>query len=106
MAIHGEAQSRAERVVDLLWARPALRLNARATGWRPIALRYALPVAAVALATCITYLLDLTAPESPNLFLFFVAVVVSAWFAGAGPGWTSVVLSTMAVDYFFLPPIY
>jgi C4-dicarboxylate-specific signal transduction histidine kinase len=101
-----EAQSRAERIVDFLWARPALRLNAQATGWWPIALRYALPVVAVALATCVTYLLDLTAPESPNLFLFFIAILVSAWFAGAGPGWTSVVLSTMAVDYFFLPPIY
>jgi C4-dicarboxylate-specific signal transduction histidine kinase len=33
-------------------------------------------------------------------------VVVTAWFAGAGPGWLAVVLSALAVDYFILPPVY
>jgi C4-dicarboxylate-specific signal transduction histidine kinase len=72
--------------------------------WTPY--RYFIPIVAVATATGITCLLDVIAPESPNLFLFFIAIVVSAWFAGAGPGWLSVLLSILAVDYFFIPPIY
>jgi C4-dicarboxylate-specific signal transduction histidine kinase len=68
--------------------------------------RYFIPIVAVATATGITCLLDVIGPESPNLFLFFIAIVVSAWFAGAGPGWLSVFLSIIAVDYFFIPPIY
>jgi C4-dicarboxylate-specific signal transduction histidine kinase len=42
----------------------------------------------------------------PFLFLFFAAVVVSAWMGGAGPGLFAVLLSTLGVDYFFLPPIH
>ena len=68
--------------------------------------QYSIPFVAVATATGVTWLLDLALPESPNLFLFFMAIVVSAWFAGAGPGWLSVFLSVIAVDYFFIPPIY
>jgi C4-dicarboxylate-specific signal transduction histidine kinase len=78
----------------------------RAAGWSWLAFRYAVPFAAVSTAIGATYLLGLAAPESPNLFLFFGAVVVSAWFAGTGPGWLSVALSTIAVDYFFIAPIY
>jgi C4-dicarboxylate-specific signal transduction histidine kinase len=72
--------------------------------WTPY--RYSIPIVAVATATGITGLLDVIGPESPNLFLFFIAIVVSAWFAGAGAGWLSVFLSIIAVDYFFIPPIY
>jgi len=69
-------------------------------------LRYSLSIIAVAVACGVTYLLDLAAPESPNLFLFFAAIVTVAWYAGAGPGWLSVVLSIVAVDYFFTAPLY
>ena len=68
--------------------------------------RYSVPFVAVATATVATSLLDIVEPESPYLFLFFVAIVASAWFAGAGPGWLSVLFSILAVDYFFIPPIY
>jgi C4-dicarboxylate-specific signal transduction histidine kinase len=68
--------------------------------------RYLLPFAAVAIACGMTYLLDLAAPESPNLFFFFGAIVITAWYAGAGPGWLAVILSTIAVDYFFIPAVY
>src|SRR5262245_33633779 len=71
-----------------------------------VVFRYLLPFIAVAIACIATYLLDIAAPESPNLFLFFGSIVVTAWFAGAGPGWLAVVLSILAVDYFFSPPIY
>jgi C4-dicarboxylate-specific signal transduction histidine kinase len=40
------------------------------------------------------------------LFVFFAAVMASAWFAGTGPGLFAVLLSTIAVDYFFVRPFY
>jgi PAS domain S-box-containing protein len=40
----------------------------------------------------------------PFLFLFFAAVMASAWFGGTGPGLFAVLLSTIVVDYFFVPP--
>jgi C4-dicarboxylate-specific signal transduction histidine kinase len=42
----------------------------------------------------------------PFLFLFYAAVIGAAWFGGAGPGLLAVLLSTLAVDYFFLPPFH
>ena len=66
---------------------------------------YLFSTAAVVLAIGATYALDALAAGRPNLFFFFAAIVASAWFAGAGPGWLSVVLSTLAVDYVFLEPI-
>jgi C4-dicarboxylate-specific signal transduction histidine kinase len=92
--------------VSTMVAGSAVETKPRATQWLLVALRYALPFAAVAAATWLTYLLDLAAPGGQNPFLFFVAVVVTAWFAGAGPGWLAVVLSALAVDYFILPPVY
>jgi K+-sensing histidine kinase KdpD len=40
------------------------------------------------------------------LFLFFAAVMISAWFGGTAPGLFAVLLSTLAVDYFFVPPFH
>lgn len=42
----------------------------------------------------------------PFLFLFFAAVMTSAWFGGTAPGIFAVLLSTLAVDYFFVPPFH
>lgn len=42
----------------------------------------------------------------PFLFLFFGAVMASGWFGGTGPGLVSVALSTLLVDYFFVPPFH
>ena len=42
----------------------------------------------------------------PFLFLFFAAVMASAWFGGTAPGLFAVILSTLAVDYFFVPPFH
>lgn len=41
----------------------------------------------------------------PFLFLFFGAVMASAWFGGMTAGLFAVVLSILAVDYFFIPPV-
>ncbi len=42
----------------------------------------------------------------PFLFLFLGAVMGSSWFGGRIAGVVSVVLSTAAIDYFFVPPFY
>ena len=42
----------------------------------------------------------------PFVFLFFAAVMGSAWFGGIIAGMIAVALSTIVVTYFFVPPIY
>jgi PAS domain S-box-containing protein len=42
----------------------------------------------------------------PFVFLFFGAIMCSAWFGGFIAGCMSVVLSSLAIDYFFVPPFY
>ena len=42
----------------------------------------------------------------PFLFLFLGAVMGSAWFGGRIAGIISVILSTLTIDYFFIPPLY
>jgi C4-dicarboxylate-specific signal transduction histidine kinase len=65
-------------------------------------IRYGLALASVAAATSITSLVG-TLAEKPWAFPFYAAVVTSAWF-GTGPGFVSVVLATMAVEYFWAAP--
>jgi signal transduction histidine kinase len=65
---------------------------------------YVLSVGAVGLALVMTaFVVPLI--EAPY-FLFFAAVVVSAWAGGLGPGLATTALSVLAIDFFFLPPIY
>src|SRR5258708_32456068 len=42
----------------------------------------------------------------PFLFLFFGAVMASAWFGGTASGLFAGLLSTLLVEYFFVPPFY
>jgi len=42
----------------------------------------------------------------PLLFLFFAAVMASAWFGGTAAGFLAVLISTLLADYFFLPPYH
>ncbi|MBW4492963.1 MAG: PAS domain S-box protein [Oscillatoria princeps RMCB-10] len=37
--------------------------------------------------------------------LFYIAIIVSAWYGGFRPGMVAVVLSTLAISYFFLTPL-
>jgi PAS domain S-box-containing protein len=64
-----------------------------------------LTVLLVASALGVTALLQRELPY-PFLFLFFAAVMTSAWFGGRTAGLLAVLLSTLAVDYFFVPPFY
>jgi two-component system, LuxR family, sensor kinase FixL len=62
-------------------------------------LRYGLALSSVAVAVIVTYLLRADVLISP---LFFLAILVSAWFGGFGPGLVAATLATLAIDYFFL----
>jgi PAS domain S-box-containing protein len=65
------------------------------TAWR-----YGLAVISCGLALAAA--IPLEAPSS----CLFLAVMVSSLFGGKGPGILSVLLSSIAFDYFFLPPIH
>jgi C4-dicarboxylate-specific signal transduction histidine kinase len=65
--------------------------------------RYALAVATVAVALAITKSLEQYTDITP---LFYAAIVVSAWFGGMGPGLLAVALATVAIDYYFVAPLY
>src|ERR1700722_2364021 len=67
--------------------------------------RYGLAVAFVAAALALTILLQSVVSTAGFLF-FYIAVVASTWFTGRWPGGLALVLSAMAVAYFFTPPIY
>jgi PAS domain S-box-containing protein len=68
----------------------------------PPMVRYGLAVASVAIAVIATL------PWASTLVspLFFLAVILSAWLGGSGPGLLAAVLATLAIDYFFLLPRY
>jgi C4-dicarboxylate-specific signal transduction histidine kinase len=64
-----------------------------------------LAVVLVAVALSVTLLL-LNMVSTAGYLFFYIAVVVSAWFGGKWSGGLAVVLSTLAVAYFFIPPIH
>src|SRR5579862_4051024 len=42
----------------------------------------------------------------PFVFLFFGAIMGSAWFGGATSGLIAVALSSLVINFFFIPPLY
>ena len=66
-------------------------------------LRYGLAVVLVAIGVIATL------PLGPHAFrgpVFFLAVILSAWFGGGRSGLLATLLSTLSLAYFFLPPTY
>jgi C4-dicarboxylate-specific signal transduction histidine kinase len=66
--------------------------------------RYILAVAFVSLALLLSLILRVSF-GNPFWLFFPVAVIASTWFGGRGPGWIAVGLSTLAVLYYFIPPL-
>ena len=66
-------------------------------------LRYGLAVLSVAVALIITFLLRPDALVTP---IFFLAIILSAWLGGIGSGLLASLLAALAIDYFFLQPLY
>lgn len=61
--------------------------------------RYCLSVSCVVAAVIVTHLLP---PGALISLLFYLAIVLSAWFGGLGPGLIASLLATLALNYFFL----
>lgn len=74
-------------------------LSDSAPAWR----RYSFAVLTAALACAFT----LAAPPLHKVptALFFAAVTLSSFYGGLGPGLVATALSTLALDYFFIPPV-
>lgn len=68
-------------------------------------IRNGLAAALVAGALGLTLLLQSIVPLTGYIF-FYAAVVAASWFGGKWAGGLAVVLSTLAVEYFFMPPIH
>jgi C4-dicarboxylate-specific signal transduction histidine kinase len=66
---------------------------------------YALAIALVSVALLVSLGLQ-NSFGNPFWFFFSVAVILSTWFGGAGPGWLAVVMATVAVMYYFTPPLH
>jgi PAS domain S-box-containing protein len=81
----------------LFWARA--NLNRRS--WL---VRYGFAVAMLALAIGGRWLLDPTLGEHHIFPTFFVALIVTTWFAGTGPATLNLVLGLLCADFFFLHP--
>ncbi|HEY9666459.1 MAG TPA: PAS domain S-box protein [Coleofasciculaceae cyanobacterium] len=68
-------------------------------------LHYGVALLSVVLAVGINLLLSPYLDPTPTP-PFFAAVMVSAWYGGLGPGLLATALSTLAVNYFFVEPLY
>ena len=77
----------------LLWPRP------------PAIVSCGIAVLSVAIALIIGQWSPLHLQTAP-VSLFLCAVIFSAWFGGAGPGLLAILLSVLAFDYYFLPPVH
>jgi C4-dicarboxylate-specific signal transduction histidine kinase len=66
--------------------------------------RYAFALVSVSMAIFLSLALEVPF-GNPFWFFFPVAVIASTWFGGRGPGWVAVLFSTLAVQYYFIPPL-
>jgi C4-dicarboxylate-specific signal transduction histidine kinase len=66
---------------------------------------YGLAIVLVSLALFVSLALQHSF-GNPFWFFFSVAVILSTWFGRAGSGWLAVVGSTLAVMYYFTPPLH
>jgi PAS domain S-box-containing protein len=73
---------------------------------RPSWLHYALAVALTAATFVIYPFFSQLDQGRPAPLIFLVAVVLSAYFGGLGPGLVCTVLGTLAADYFLIAPIH
>jgi two-component system sensor kinase FixL len=85
-------------------ARHMLKVDSLAKRVPPSVWQYALAVVSVAVALAITDALEpYTTLRTP---LFYIAIIASAWFGGMGPGLLALALSTLAVEYYFVPTAF
>jgi C4-dicarboxylate-specific signal transduction histidine kinase len=80
-------------------------MTARRPGpvWLRTPLQYAVGLGLSCLALWLSIVLQARF-GNPFWFFFSIAVIVSTWVGGRGPGWVAVVFSALAALYFFVPP--
>src|SRR5580692_5768952 len=63
-------------------------------------------VAAVSVGIAVVITLGLGSVIKNTATLFFCSVMLSSWYGGLWPGVFAALLSVVALDYFFIPPLY
>jgi len=80
--------------------------NASGSGKQlPLVWHFGLAVAMVGAALVLTRALQSTVAITGYIF-FYAAVVAASWFGGRWPGVLAVILATLAVEYYFMPPVH
>src|SRR6516165_1772008 len=72
--------------------------------WTRLLSSYVVVALSVGIATVIT--LELGSVIKHTSTLFFCSVMLSSWYGGLWPGVFAALLSVVALDYYFIPPIY
>src|SRR5262249_40436714 len=70
------------------------------------AARYSVAVLSVAIAAALRLALDPILGEVAPFLLFYLPVILAAWFGGLGPGLLATTLSLLLGDYLFMSPRY
>ena len=73
---------------------------------RPPVQRYGLALAFFAVALGAAHLLNRYNVRDVEFPLFLLAIAVSAWYAGTAPGILTLLLSSLAFNYFYTEPLY
>ncbi|TAK97064.1 MAG: DUF4118 domain-containing protein, partial [Verrucomicrobia bacterium] len=81
-------------------------LGSGQTGRARRVLHYCTAVVLVVLTLGARLALSGFANDRPVLILFFLPIVLTAYYGGFGPGLTASVLSGLAAAYFLFPPLY
>ncbi|MEH2172596.1 ATP-binding protein [Nostoc sp.] len=68
-------------------------------------LKYGVAIGSAAIALLLSLWLEPLISRTIGAF-FFIAIIVSTWYGGFRPGIVTVVLSTLAIDYYLIPPRY
>ncbi|WP_392534136.1 ATP-binding protein [Nostoc sp. C117] len=68
-------------------------------------LTYGIAIGSTAIATLFSLWLEPLISRTIGAF-FYIAIIASTWYGGFRPGIVTVVLSTLAIDYFLIPPRY
>jgi PAS domain S-box-containing protein len=67
-------------------------------------LRYSLVLLFVGTALAVRLLLNDVLQDNAPFIIFFIAIVLSAWFGGRKAGLVAALISALLGDYFFIPP--
>jgi len=92
-----------ESAAATVWPKQA-RFDLHAVLDRSTPARWLLAPALVTVASAIDLLLQSYNIRRPTPEILLAAIVITVWYAGAGPGLLAVLLSILSLAYFFLPP--